>query len=65
MDWMMYIDDILQKVINADEDTRFKLIKELSDKLVECEKYKSYLENASDTIAEMDESGTVIYTTNN
>jgi PAS domain S-box-containing protein len=65
MDWMMYIEDILQKVINADKDTRSKLIKELSDKLAECEKYKSYLENASDTIAEMDESGTVIYTTNN
>ncbi len=72
MDWNRYITDFLNRVNSAPEELRNELIAELAEKLshsetaqVERDRFLSYLQNASDTIAEMDAEGAVIFTTDN
>ncbi|MCB5278407.1 MAG: PAS domain S-box protein [Candidatus Cloacimonetes bacterium] len=72
MDWKKYIEDFYSNLVCADDTLRPKLIQDLSGKLVQLEQaaterdmYRSILENASDTIVEMDEKGKILYSTPN
>jgi PAS domain S-box-containing protein len=72
MDWNRYIADILHRYEEASPEIRAQLLESLAEKLAEADtlreerdRYQSYLENASDTIAEMTEDGKVLYTTRN
>jgi PAS domain S-box-containing protein len=72
MDWKHFIEDFLMKIEKSNEAERARLIQSITEILQEKEqiqaerdRYHSYLENASDTIAEMDAQGRIIYTTHN
>lgn len=72
MDWNRYIEDFLHQLAEASPDLRSQLLESITHKLSEADtlreernRYQSYLDNASDTIAEMDAEGKIIYTTRN